>query len=127
MASCKECIHFESCKNLYETHGEGLSGDSYVCDSFKDRSRFVELPCKVGDSVFTIDKKGNIQKCIVTNVNCKIQMALIKKLWIDFIIVAEPVDDSLPFPMVFTYSKTKNRILFLTKESAEKALKKREK
>lgn len=43
MASCKGCIHFESCKNLYETHGEGLSGDSYVCDFFKDRSRFVEL------------------------------------------------------------------------------------
>lgn len=44
MASCKDCIHFESCKNLYETHGEGLSGDSYVCDFFKDQSRFVELP-----------------------------------------------------------------------------------
>ena len=43
MANCKDCIHFESCKNLYETHGEGLSGDSYVCDFFKDRSRFVEL------------------------------------------------------------------------------------
>ena len=41
--ACKDCIHFESCKNLYETHGEGLSGDSYVCDFFKDRSRFVEL------------------------------------------------------------------------------------
>lgn len=41
--TCKDCIHFESCKNLYETHGEGLSGDSYVCDFFKDRSRFVEL------------------------------------------------------------------------------------
>ena len=42
--TCKDCIHFESCKNLYETHGEGLSGDSYVCDFFKDQSRFVELP-----------------------------------------------------------------------------------
>lgn len=54
MATCKDCIHFESCKNLYETHGEGLSGDSYVCDFFKDRSRFVELPCKVGDTVYFI-------------------------------------------------------------------------
>lgn len=42
--TCKDCIHFESCKNLYETHGEGLSGDSCVCDSFKHRVRFVELP-----------------------------------------------------------------------------------
>ena len=37
--TCKDCIHFESCKKLYETHGEGLSGDSFVCDSFKDQSR----------------------------------------------------------------------------------------
>ena len=52
MATCKDCIHFESCKNLYETYGEGLSGDSYVCDFFKDRSRFVELPCNMGDTVY---------------------------------------------------------------------------
>lgn len=45
--TCKDCIYFASCKNLYETHGEGLSGDSYVCDFFKDRSRFVELPQSV--------------------------------------------------------------------------------
>ena len=59
--ACKDCIHFESCKNLYETHGEGLSGDSYVCDFFKDRSRFVELPCKLGDTKqfpFTFAEKG---------------------------------------------------------------------
>ena len=55
--TCKDCIHFESCKSLYETHGEGLSGDSYVCDFFKDRARFVELP-DVGDydTVTTIDE-----------------------------------------------------------------------
>jgi hypothetical protein len=53
-------------------------------------------------------------------------MTLDKKLWIDFIIVTEPVDDSLPFPMIFTYSIAKNQILFLTKESAEQALKERE-
>lgn len=53
--TCKDCIHFESCKNLYETHGEGLSGDSCVCDSFKDRSRFVELPCVAGEYVYVIE------------------------------------------------------------------------
>ena len=60
MANCKDCIHFESCKNLYETHGEGLSGDSYVCDFFKDRSRFVELPCKLDDTVYYFNSAGEI-------------------------------------------------------------------
>lgn len=52
MATCKNCLHVEACKNLYEIHGDGLSGDSHTCDCFKARSRFVELPCKVGDSVY---------------------------------------------------------------------------
>ena len=141
MGSCKECYHYEVCRMhyrqkcelTYETEKEvrramlKAEKGSPICDHFKDRSRFVELPCKVGDSVFTIDKKEKIQECIVINVNCKTQMTLDKKLWIDFIIVTEPVDDSIPFPMIFTYSITKNQILFLTKESAEQALKERKK
>ena len=50
--TCKDCIHFDACENLYEIHGDGLSGESHVCDYFADRSRFVELPCKVGDTLF---------------------------------------------------------------------------
>ena len=43
MASCKDCVHVEVCKNIYEIHGDGLSEESLGCDHFKDRSRFVEL------------------------------------------------------------------------------------
>lgn len=44
---CKDCVHFEACKNIYEIHGDGLSEESYGCEHFKDRSRFVELPQSV--------------------------------------------------------------------------------
>ena len=125
MASCNDCIHNEICQQI-EGPFNIIDADMN-CADFKLRARFVELPCKVGDSVFTIDNKENIQECTVTIVNCKTQMTLDKKLWIDFIIVTEPVDDSLTFPMIFTYSIAKNKILFLTKESAEQALKEREK
>ncbi len=30
----------------------GLTGDG--CDDFKDKSRYIELPCAVGDKVYTI-------------------------------------------------------------------------
>ena len=46
--TCNSCMHYEACKNLYDTHGDGLSGDSDACELFKDRSRFVELQI-VGD------------------------------------------------------------------------------
>lgn len=135
MARCKDCVHVEVCEDFTKAKLSPKRAEELLpvlrehgrtCDHFKARARFVELPCRVGDSVFTIDKKGNIQKCAVTNVICKTQMTLDKKLWIDFIIVTESVDDSLPFPMIFTYSITKNQILFLTRESAEQALKERE-
>ena len=139
MASCKDCVHVEVCSEYVEglaaVRGLKLGDVEEIsailqcddCDHFKDRAQFVGLPCRVGDSVFTIDNKENMQECTVTIVNCKTQMTLDKKPWIDFIIVTEPVDDSLPFPMIFTYSIAKNQILFLTKESAEQALKECEK
>lgn len=52
MTTCKDCVHFEACKNIYEIYGDGLSEESYSCDQFSNRSRFVELPCKIGDIVY---------------------------------------------------------------------------
>ena len=54
MTTCKDCVHFEACKNIYEIHGDGLSEESYGCDQFSNRSRFIELPFGVGDSYFEI-------------------------------------------------------------------------
>lgn len=131
MATCNDCIHSGVCvmrrePRCFLTDPPISENIEHECLDFHAKDCFVEFPCRVGDSVFTIDKKGNIQECIVINVNCKTQMMLDEKPWIDFIIGTEPVDDSLPFPMIFTYSITKNRILFLTRESAEQALKKDE-
>ena len=43
MATCKECVHNNICN---------LQHIEKYCDHFKDRSRFVELPCKIGDIVY---------------------------------------------------------------------------
>ena len=45
MATCKDCIHFVVCDEV-----PTKSADD--CDFFKDRCRFVELPCKLGDVIF---------------------------------------------------------------------------
>lgn len=58
MATCKDCVHVEVCR--FKDLPAPLS-DSYIreseciekrCGDFKHHSRFVELPCKVGDEIF---------------------------------------------------------------------------
>lgn len=63
--NCKDCIHYEACKDKFaglykicvdepEKHLELNSNVENVCSHFKDKSRFIELPCKVGDTVYCV-------------------------------------------------------------------------
>ena len=49
MTMCKDCIHYEVCNDIDIT----VKGVEVSCKYQKDKSRFVELPCKVGDTVYT--------------------------------------------------------------------------
>lgn len=48
MKTCKDCIHQQVCV-LYDAfdYEEPMTGD--LCRFFKDKSRFIELPCSIGD------------------------------------------------------------------------------
>lgn len=51
MATCKDCLHYEVCK--------AIENELYIiptswCGYFKDKSRYIELPCKVGDKVIEV-------------------------------------------------------------------------
>lgn len=50
MASCKDCINYDVCSTKGANCDRGNN-----CVMFKDRTRFVELPCKVGDTVYIIN------------------------------------------------------------------------
>lgn len=63
MSTCKDdCLHYEACrmnihhKTNYERFEEKYKKkiDSSNCSLFKDRSKFIELPCKVGQMVYRI-------------------------------------------------------------------------
>jgi hypothetical protein len=73
MATCKECVHVEVCR--FKDLPAPLS-DSYIreseciekrCGDFKDRSRFVELPCKLGDEFF-YTTMGKIHQAVVDRI-----------------------------------------------------------
>lgn len=61
MATCKDCIHYNLCRSISRIQ-LGWRGNSVhyvenveeICKDFKGRSRFVELPCHVGDTVYEI-------------------------------------------------------------------------
>ena len=46
MSKCENCIHYDVC----------LFTKDKVCDHFKDKSLFVELPCEWGKDVYTVVK-----------------------------------------------------------------------
>ena len=48
MKTCEDCIHFNICERDILIS---------VCDSFKDKSKFIELPCAIGDTVYMINSK----------------------------------------------------------------------
>ena len=52
---CKNCIKEDVCKIAEDFYKNPVYG-MYIedCDYFKDRNRFVELPCKVKDLIDTI-------------------------------------------------------------------------
>lgn len=76
MLTCKDCIHFEVCDEYHKGYwGSAAITPTNIdqtetdnCPHFKDRSKFIELPCKVGDIVYFI-KKGKIIKDSVRDIN----------------------------------------------------------
>lgn len=112
MASCKDCVHVEVCKEyvmgIAAVRGVDLNMDELVavlqcdeCDHFKDRARFVELPC-TGDKVYELCRINQFG-------DYKIDESEIKGFIVD-------TDGT-----AFDYELLGERF-FLTREEAEKAL-----
>ena len=120
MASCNDCIHNEICQQI-EGPFNIIDADMN-CADFKLRSRFVELPCKVGDTLYSN--------------NQFIQSARVMAIYIDgnggmfdLEITAYNDERFLGFEKFVDKDYTFEDIgvnLFLTREEAEQALKERE-
>lgn len=54
--TCKNCIHYDVCRTWNADFIEHRidMGDGCVCENFKNKSRYIETPCKVGDTVYTV-------------------------------------------------------------------------
>lgn len=66
--TCKDCIHYELCEIRGYTYNENLDESvDIICGDFKDKSRYIELPCKVGDTVYVIPSLTNFRLNHVNN------------------------------------------------------------
>jgi hypothetical protein len=77
MATCKDCLHNEACKAVLDAAGF-FSDDieeilnAIKCPNFADKSRFVELPCKAGDTVWVLNQRlGQVFENTVTGIYIK--------------------------------------------------------
>lgn len=115
--TCKDCLHFNVCGA-----SEKLTLNFFPCNLFQNKSLFIELPCKVGDTVYRIEYDGEYTE--KPNYDNGI---------VDFVVKEIAISDvGVEFKNNYEDMYTENELLeklgedwFLTKEEAEKALKER--
>lgn len=124
MATCKECVHVDVCEDItrHKLSPERakellpiLRNNGKICDHFKDRSRFVELPIKPGAFLF-VPFRNQISKFMVIAVSFG-QFGT----WIDRTLISG-IDCSPVLTCVEAIGKT----AFLSSKEAERILKERE-
>ena len=72
--TCKDCIHYDLCRSCSRIqlgwHGNSVhyvENIEEICKDFKDRSRFVELPCKVVERYYIdIDQAKTVSDMLLT-------------------------------------------------------------
>lgn len=134
MATCDDCVHSGICAIQLEPHyvldrAQKLMRESnnveHECLSFKDRSRFIELPCKVGDTAYIIhsykDYEGFIQEVTVSGIHLRDTIGYRNIPRAEYLVVRGNVNLSKHIKL-----KEIGKTVFFTREEAKQALKERE-
>ena len=115
--SCKDCVHYEKCKPIRLDFASSVN-PNHICDYFKNKANFVELPCKVGERVYSIRKDTKvIYECVVCEFIFKKHYDKLEKECKVYILE----DNRFTYFDFSSFGKT----VFLTKEEAEAKLRER--
>ena len=128
MSTCKEnCLYYPKCYDFGLDDECSLMVDCQKeCKDFKDRNRFVELPCKVGDVVYTIgldckDNPDHNKMCFCLKKSCKGCEKSYLRIWEDkrkTQNIRGIVENMMLCGESYGFGKT----VFLTKEDAQAEL-----
>lgn len=125
MATCNDCISYGVCNEHWLGSGNmpNLCSEEFLCEHFKDRNRFIELPCKVGDTVYYLatkyDKQGHRKVAIDIVEKGIVDSIILGQTMIPHIVVCNKDNVWTTYDSKSDFGKT----VFLTKQEAEKALK----
>lgn len=74
--TCKDCIYYDKCvsrisymMDIDVVTNELINDMDERCRDFKDKSKYIELPCKVGDIVYIIEPFNGICDMTLRNVH----------------------------------------------------------
>lgn len=111
--TCKDCLHNDVCCRLIKpSEFIIINEQADDCNLFKDKSRFIELPCRVGDVVYEPTSRGTISTYRITRIIYR------KHLSYEWELVDGFYSNVVGF-LPYRIGKT----VFLSREEAEKALK----
>lgn len=116
--TCKDCMHYDRCKNIL-----GIWFPDQICKDFADKSQYIKLPCKVGDTVYTnIAIQGSYLRKKDRPYACKVVFVGLngsEEYGGGFINIVYSQREA--YMWKFDFSDIGKEV-FLTKEAAEKAL-----
>ena len=119
----KHCLHWEVCKL---TPPEYATAKYYTfcncaekCECFKDKSKYIELPCKVGDTVYRIQDPWGMSALSVAGIHLFWNKMPTRVKRHNYIVgLHESLNISVRLPL-----KEFGKTVFLTKSEAEQKLK----
>lgn len=120
---CENCIHYDVCLHRANIQTDtyaymGVKYDTENCNNYKDKSLCVELPCKVGDTVYISDF-AEVMEAFVSNI----------KMFYNYL--TKEIESVVDLRIIGNFSIHKNfkdfgKTVFLTEEEAEAKLKEME-
>ena len=131
--TCKDCIHYDVCIQKKDME-KSIEKTQMPCTNFIDISRFIELPCKVGDKVYRINDDNQLDELKVEYGYIDKDGAIRFRATCAHSMVCNggfEDEDGIPCIMpnevcscIYNASEV-GRSIFATKKEAEKALKER--
>jgi hypothetical protein len=117
MSTCLECIHYERCDTVFD--GLLSNRDNKSCCQFDNKSGYLKLPCRVGDTIY-FTGYGVVEELIVAAISVEFNKTFI--------------DNCIGYVDAYRYNgsceslgfNVFGELFFTSKEAAEKALSKPE-
>lgn len=126
--TCKEnCLYYEICSQFSKADGANckyydFSNQAEKCKLFKDKSKLIDLPCKVGDKLYMLNRsKNEVQEMIFENPDIRCNCVLEYKFEYCEAICRNPESGICQHRFKNDFSEI-GKTVFLTREEAERAL-----